>query len=89
MYASRLAQPPSLSRWPDAQQARGNGREGWHASRSDRGRNRLRWETVPAGWRRRDDMSLTLAVRRIEAELAAAPRGQAFTSAVERRSPRY
>ena len=88
MYANRLAQPPSLARWPGAQQARGNKAEGWHFQ-SERGRPLLQWEQVPEGWRRRDDLSLVLAVRRLEAELAAAPPRHVFTTDVEERSPRF
>ena len=30
LYANRLQQPPSLARWPEAQKARDNKREGWY-----------------------------------------------------------
>ena len=89
LYANRLQQPPSLARWPQAQQARGNGREGWHRDASERGAPRVRWEGVGEGWRRRDAASVQHAVQRVEQELAAAPPEHNFDTAVERRSPAY
>jgi len=47
----------------------------------------VRWGGIGPGWRRRDEASVREAVRRVEEELAAAPPGQSFTTAVERRSP--
>lgn len=89
LYAARLQRPPSLARWPHATRARDNGKEGWHALTTERGKPRLRWEGVADGWRRRDDESLRGVVQGIEAELAGAPPARPFTTAVERRAPRF
>lgn len=87
LYAHRLQEPPSLARWPEAQKARGNLREGWHAGGTARAAPRVRWGGIGPGWRRRDEVSVREAVRRVEEELAAASPEQSFTTAVERRSP--
>lgn len=87
LYANRLQQPPSLARWPEAQKARGNKREGWYPDGSERAAPRVRWDGIGPGWRRRDEASMKQAVQTVEEELAAAPPEQSFTTAVERRSP--
>ena len=87
LYSNRLQQPPSLARWPEAQKARGNKREGWYPDGSERATPRVRWGGIGPGWRRRDEASLKQAVQTVEEELAAAPPEQSFTTAVERRSP--
>ena len=89
LYANRLQQPPSLARWPEAQKARGNKREGWYADGSERAAPRVRWGDIGPGWRRRDEASMLQAVQQVEEQLTAAPPEQSFTTAVERRSPAY
>ena len=89
LYANRLQQPPSLARWPEAQKARGNKREGWYPDGSERAAPRVRWGDIGPGWRRRDEASVLQAVQQVEEQLTAAPPEQSFTTAVERRSPAY